>query len=175
MIITLEENKYYHIYNRGINSCNLFDNNHDYSYFLMLAKRYLSPVSNIYAYALMLNHFHFVIKFNSNLEKPTHQYLSNLFNAYTKAYNLWNNRHGALFERPFRRKMLTETDDVLRAILYVNNNPIKHEIVRRLDDYKWNSFPINSNNDEFIAMDELFEIFSGEKVFIDYHNQENGS
>ena len=45
---TLEKDKYYHICNRGINSCNLFDNDHDYSYFLKLVKRYLYPVSSIY-------------------------------------------------------------------------------------------------------------------------------
>ncbi|SFF48467.1 transposase [Sunxiuqinia elliptica] len=58
----LEHNHFYHIYNRGINSCNLFQENTNYEYFLSLYARYISPVANTYAWVLMRNHFHLLVK-----------------------------------------------------------------------------------------------------------------
>ncbi len=54
--------KYYHIYNRGINSCNLFEQKSDFEYFLKLYEKYIDHVANTYAWCLMPNHFHFLIR-----------------------------------------------------------------------------------------------------------------
>lgn len=169
-MIEVENGKYYHIYNRGINSCNLFNNDHDFRYFLKLYNKYLNGIAETYAIALMSNHFHIVLKFNSNLEKPTHQYLSNLFSSYTKAFNLWNNRHGTLFERPFKRKFLEDDNYLKSAICYVNLNPIKHGIVTDIDDYKWISYNLMLLKEtEFLQMENIYEMFGGIDDFINYH------
>ena len=42
----LQTGKYYHIYNRGINSCDLFRENENYEYFMALYDKYISPVAN---------------------------------------------------------------------------------------------------------------------------------
>ncbi len=53
---TLEFGKYYHIYNRGINSCNLFEEASNYEYFLRLYEKYILPIADTYAWCLMPNH-----------------------------------------------------------------------------------------------------------------------
>jgi putative transposase len=53
--IILEEGKYYHIYNRGINGTNLFYEERNYTYFLTKYAYYLGEVLNTYAYCLMKN------------------------------------------------------------------------------------------------------------------------
>lgn len=53
---------YFHIYNRGINSCNIFKNDRDYYHFLKLYKTYIISVSDTFAWCLMSNHFHFLIR-----------------------------------------------------------------------------------------------------------------
>jgi len=121
-ISTLEFGKYYHIYNRGINSCDLFTEEDNYSYFLSLYDKYINPIADTFAWVLMPNHFHLLIRIKeaneidltgiqnlSGLKLP-HQYFSNLFNAYTKAINKRNKRHGSLFERPFKRKLIDDED-----------------------------------------------------------------
>lgn len=99
----LEKGHYYHIYNRGIDSAVIFKDDANMSYFLKLVEKHLSPKTNILAYCLLNNHFHFAIEVRSE-PKDLSQAFSNLFNAYTKAYNKQNSRTGALLERPFKRK-----------------------------------------------------------------------
>jgi len=59
--------KFYHIYNRGINSCDLFHENTNYEYFLGLYEKYISPVADTYAWVLMKNHFHLLVKIRENI------------------------------------------------------------------------------------------------------------
>lgn len=40
----IKEGQYYHIYNRGINSSNLFEEEGDYLHFLMLYKKFIDPI-----------------------------------------------------------------------------------------------------------------------------------
>ena len=54
--------KFYHIYNRGINSCDLFSDAANYQYFLSLYEKHISPVADTYAWVLMKNHFHFLVR-----------------------------------------------------------------------------------------------------------------
>lgn len=61
-IIPLEYGKYYHIYNRGINGCNLFYENENYEYFLFLYDKYISQVAHTFAWVLMKNHFHLLVR-----------------------------------------------------------------------------------------------------------------
>lgn len=54
--------KFYHIYNRGTNSCNLFNETTNYEHFLRLYDKYISPIADTFAWVLMKNHFHLLIK-----------------------------------------------------------------------------------------------------------------
>jgi putative transposase len=58
----MEQDKFYHIYNRGNNKENIFFEERNYQYFLKLFDKYLSPFVDIYSYCLMPNHFHFLIQ-----------------------------------------------------------------------------------------------------------------
>lgn len=60
--IPLEPGNFYHIYNRGINSCNLFREPTNYEHFLELYDKYISPVADTFAWVLMPNHFHLLVR-----------------------------------------------------------------------------------------------------------------
>ena len=64
--IVLQEGQYYHIYNRGINGTNLFYEERNYAYFLSKYAHYMSDVLDTYAYCLMKNHFHLLVRVKSN-------------------------------------------------------------------------------------------------------------
>ncbi|GHT10354.1 hypothetical protein FACS189432_06850 [Bacteroidia bacterium] len=58
----LEEGKFYHIYNQGNNHENIFYNDKNYIYFMQKLDRYLSDYLEIYAFCLMPNHFHLLVR-----------------------------------------------------------------------------------------------------------------
>ena len=58
----IEDDTYYHIYNRGNNKTNIFREKDDYFHFLYLVQKYIPLIADIYCYALMKNHFHFLVR-----------------------------------------------------------------------------------------------------------------
>lgn len=100
----------------------------------------------------MPNHFHLLVRIKeeanptvfqnlSGLEKRLpHQNFSNLFNAYSKAFNKRFNRHGSLFERAFKRKIIDTEFYLKHLILYIHNNPVNHGFCKRPLEYPWSSY-----------------------------------
>ncbi len=115
-----EPGKYYNIFNRGNNRERIFFSEENYAYFLKKLDQYLSPYLEVYAYCLLFNHFHFLVRVKdhenlSGLEdlrgldykrNPVSQAFSNLFNAYTKAINKQKNRTGSIFQKKLRKSKL---------------------------------------------------------------------
>ena len=143
----LEFGKYYHIYNRGIDGCDLFREQTNYEYFLNLYDEHIQKIADTYAFVLMKNHFHLLVRIKDlpgfqNLEglKPPHQYFSNLFNAYTKAFNKKYGRTGSLFEKNFHRKHIDKKDYLKKVLLYIHNNPVHHRFCEHPVEYPWSSY-----------------------------------
>ncbi len=61
-LLPLEEGKFYHIYNQGNNRENIFYNDDNYAYFLKKLDYYLSGFVEMYAFCLMPNHFHLLVR-----------------------------------------------------------------------------------------------------------------
>lgn len=59
---------YYHIYNRGINRENIFIEARNYDYFLKLYEKYLAPVTDLFAYCMLRNHFRILVRVKSEEE-----------------------------------------------------------------------------------------------------------
>ncbi|OWP77095.1 transposase [Flavobacterium oreochromis] len=181
MIQALERGCYYHIYNRGINSMTLFDTKENYEYFLRLYTTHIDPIAETFAWCLMKNHFHFLVRIKEipeiNTEKiilPS-QSFSNLFNAYTKAYNKYYKRHGALFERPFRRKHINHINYLQNVIAYIHNNPVHHNICEHPLQYPWSSYlSCVSEKPTKLKRREVIEIFNDLDNF-KYIHQEKGN
>ncbi len=135
--------KIYHIYNRGINSCDLFKTNENYTYFLNLYVKHLSPIADTMAWVLMKNHIHLLVRIKEITDddsiKP-YQSFSNLFNAYAKAFNKRYNRTGSLFEHPFQRKLISDIEYFKHVVVYIHNNPVHHGFVKNAKDYHWSSY-----------------------------------
>ena len=147
----LQPGNFYHIYNRGINSCNIFTEQRNYDYFIKLYEKYIFQIADTFAWVLMPNHFHFLVKITTNTDRvlnpvsisktttPSLQF-SKLFNAYAQAFNKQEERHGALFERPFKRKLVEDESYLIDLILYIHNNPVRHGFCDKPEDYKWSSY-----------------------------------
>jgi putative transposase len=66
--IPLEPGKCYHVYNHANGSESLFKSDENYRYFLRRFNFYISPVTDCYAYCLMPNHIHFLVRIKSEAE-----------------------------------------------------------------------------------------------------------
>ena len=58
----LQHGLYYHIYNRGNNREDLFRTTDNYRHFLFLYEKYIYPIADTFAWVLMKNHFHLLIR-----------------------------------------------------------------------------------------------------------------
>jgi len=167
----IEPEKYYHVYNRGNNNEIIFKEIENYHYFLRLTRKYLLPVAEIFSYALMSNHFHFVIRIRS-AEKIPERYktkpslaFSNLFNAYTKAVNKRYGRKGSLFEKNFKRIEIADEEYLKNLILYVNTNAEHHD-VDKAENYPFSSLlGILRNNNHIVNNQEIIRLFDSIENF----------
>ncbi|WP_409515168.1 transposase [Chryseobacterium sp.] len=139
----------------------------------------LSSVVNIYAYCLLQNHFHILVKIKSEKEirlifphkdtievsKIISQQFSNMFNSYTQAINKHYGRTGKLFELPFRRKLIGSHEQLTNTILYIHNNPVKHGINMNAENYRYSSlFSIkNGINGPLVSLDAIKALLESSK------------
>ena len=132
----------YHIYNRGNNGQALFIEERNYQYFLQLYTRHVHPAVETYAYCLLRNHFHLLIRVNpqGELGKAPSQYFANWFNAYAKAINKAYDRSGSLFERPFQRIEVTEERYFVQLVIYIHLNPVRHGFVDEPGEWPFSSY-----------------------------------
>jgi len=164
----LEPSYYYHFYNRGNNKENLFIEEDNYFYFLSLIKKYLSSIAIIYSYCLLPNHFHLILRIKEDTFLPEnikkgktaiHQPFSNLFNAYTKAFNKKYNRTGSLFQKHPKRILIKNETYLRNLIVYVNTNPSHHEIAN-FSEYKFSSYQaLISSKPTLLNRNELIKLF----------------
>ena len=171
----LEQDCYYHIYNRGINGGPIFKSNENKSYFLKLINKYLSNKVSILAYCLMDNHYHMAIQVIEE-EQIVIQAFSNLFNAYAKAFNKMHNRTGSLFEKHFRRIKIGDINYLRNLIIYINTNPESHGVTEDYKTFKYSSFQttISDSNDTVsmpIAKEEVINLFEDIENFEYLHEQ----
>ena len=164
----LQPDSFYHIYNRGINGENIFKQERNYSYFLKKYALYIEPVAETYAYCLLKNHFHLLIRTRSEEEilkakvvekeafvsnegflkkpeeKPVSWHLSNsfasLFKSYAQAINIAHKRTGGLFEEPFRRILVDNDAYFTELIYYIHQNSQRHGFVKDFRDYPHSSY-----------------------------------
>ncbi len=180
--IPLQPGRFYHIYNRGNNGENLFVEERNYRYFLQLYIQHVHPVVDTYAYCLLRNHFHLLVRIKdltglgersshdlSGLEsKPPHQYFSNFFNAYTKAINKAYGRTGALFERPFRRIEVVGKVYFKNVVTYIHRNPQHHGFVDDFRDWPYSSYDVVlSDKSTRLQRDVVLDWFGGPQEFMD--------
>lgn len=104
------------------------------------------------------------------LPRMVSQQFSNLFNAYTKAYNKKYKRMGALFCRPFRRKLVDNDDYFTTLMVYIHLNPIRHGFVKELPDWlhsSWHAYLLDKPT--LLARDTGLGWFGNRQRFLEIH------
>lgn len=180
MAIPFEPGKYYHIYNRANNYENLFIEEMNYAYFLEKSRKYLDEIVEMYAYCLMPNHFHFVLRFRDEHQlpekyrtggRPLHLAFSNFFNSYAKSINKMYKRRGSLFQKHLPRRIIHSESYLRSSIVYTHLNPVHHGFVNTLESYPYSSYKSIMGEDECcLARDNVRDLFGGREAFLAAHH-----
>ena len=85
----------------------------------------------------MPNHFHLVIKQNTNL--PANVLIKKVCTSYSKYFNKKSDRVGSLFQDQFKAVMVESNEQLLYLAAYIHNNPIKAGLVDDLRKYLYSS------------------------------------
>ena len=159
----LEAGKTYHIYNQGNNRKSLFRETTNYEYFLSKVEKYFLEYFDIYAYCLLDNHFHIVLRVKENVnEAKAAQAISNCFNAYAKAFNKMYKRSGSLFRDRFRRKEIDNEDYLRNVITYVSANAVHHNFKDSVIEWPYSSYHVMMDNQKtFIDKEFVLQLFDG--------------
>jgi REP element-mobilizing transposase RayT len=183
----LHPDQYFHIYNRGINGCSVFFEEENYAFFLNRYAKYVSPYVDTYAYCLLRNHFHLLVKVKSNAEligmitgpneKKLYWYVSNAFSSFlqsfTRAMNKVYARTGPLFENPFKRIEVRDDAYFTALIAYIHRNPVKHGLTPDFDTYSHSSYrTLLSSASTSVMRQEVLSWFGGRKEFVAYHESD---
>lgn len=173
---SFEPGKYYHIYNRANNQDLLFYQEKNYYYFLNKYERYLSEHLDTFAYCLLPNHFHFMVRVkakystNKNINREIAEQFRRFFISYSQAINKQEEQTGSLFQKPFKRKLIDDSSYFTQLILYIHLNPVSHGYSDGWETYKWSSFQsIISDGYSNIYRKEVLEWFGSKEKFINYH------
>jgi putative transposase len=183
--IALEPEGVYHVYNRGINGAEIFSSRDNYRYFLQQYTLYLGDFVDTYAYCLMNNHFHLLIRVketipvsNGTLEVGIHsvnrlvsKQFGKLFSSYTQAYNKTCLRTGALLERPFKRKLVKTESYFSTLLFYIHANPQLHGVMPDFRKYAHSSYRSHIDTQRPTRLDRtsVLDWFGGVEAYCQAH------
>ena len=178
----LRHGEYYHIYNRGNNGEPIFLDERNPAYFLSLYAKYVNPAAATYAYCLMPNHFHLLVRIRDLPEPPTPQMrptsvvpspsaaFGKLFSTYAKAINRAYGRTGSLFEKPFRRRLIDSDAYFVSLVAYIHRNPQKHGYAMDFRRWPLSSYrTLLSMGETRLEREAVLDWFGGREHFIACH------
>ena len=183
-----EEDKFYHIYNRTVDRKPMFRNEGNFEFFLKRFDKYLSPVIDTYAYCLLGNHFHLLVRIQnltayknlSNLNPDTTAHdivfknFRKFFQSYAMAFNKHHDRIGTLFQTPFKRALVDSESYFTWLVFYIHANPQLHGMMDDFRDWKWSSYHrLLIDNPSKLKKLEVLNWFGGKENFINYHTEKH--
>ncbi|HEY9166647.1 MAG TPA: transposase [Candidatus Kryptonia bacterium] len=136
-----QDEKYYHVYNRGANRQNIFIGPASYDSCLRLLKKYLSNYGvSIMSYCLMPNHYHLLLR--QNVRGSISGFLQTVFNAYTQAINLSTGHSGTLFQGRAKGLEIISDEYAVRLCRYIHYNPVAAGLVSKPEDWEYSDYSV---------------------------------
>jgi putative transposase len=169
----------YHVMVRGNERKHIFADAEDKARFIDIL--YSKKGDNgfcLYAYCVMDNHAHLVIK---ELEDSISRIMRRIGTSYANYFNSRYKRIGHVFQDRYRSEPIENERYLLSVIRYVHDNPEKAGICKT-QEYEWSSyqFYIQGNKDQkgLVEREEILSCFSDDRnrailLFKEFSNQES--
>jgi putative transposase len=128
----------HHVIIRGIEKRQIVDDLIDRENFVSrMGKLAIETETAIYAWALLTNHAHILLRSSSF---GLSGYMRRLLTGYAVYYNLRHSRHGHLFQNRYKSIVCEEDVYFLELVRYIHLNPLRAKLVDNLDElaaYPW--------------------------------------
>ena len=150
------ESGIYHVMLRGINRQRIFEDQEDYEKFLRLLKEYKAISGyKLFAYCLMGNHIHLLIKIE---DEPIEQVFKRIGSRFVYWYNIKYQRNGHLFQDRFKSEPVENDEYFLTVLRYIHQNPVKAKLCKKPEDYPYSSYEEFEKDNTLIDKTYVFEI-----------------
>ncbi|MGE3063760.1 MAG: transposase [bacterium] len=131
------ENSFYHVMCRGQRKDKIFLCDEDMDYFISLLKKTLKRTDiELYAFCLMPNHYHLLVKRNKDKIEKFLRIINTRYAIY------FNNKYGFtghVFQDRAKIYIILNEKYLYTIVLYIHNNPLKKGFVTDPCDYKYSS------------------------------------
>jgi putative transposase len=128
----------HHIMGRGIERTSIFRTDQDREDFLKrLADLCRAGELIVYAWSLMPNHFHLLLRTG---RQPISKSMRKLLTGFAVNFNLRHKRHGHLFQNRYKSILCEDDPYLLELTRYIHLNPLRAGIVGSLEqlrNYRW--------------------------------------
>lgn len=136
----------------------------------VVAYRKKKPLVEMYSFAFMLNHYHFLVK--QLVDKGISRFISNVQNSFAKFYNLKNDRNGALFQNSFKAKRVENEEQFLHISRYIHLNPVTSYIIefKDLETYPYTSFPyyVGENSNLIVNTEVILRLIGSKEKYTQF-------
>jgi len=158
--------KVYHIILKGIDDQNIFYDDQDRYVFLKnILETKQEYAYKVFAYCLMDNHVHMVIRSEKEFLSKSMQ---SLMIRYVQYFNKKYKRKGTLVQNRFKSKNIENQLYFLEVCRYVHRNPENAEMAKT-ENYKWSSYHEYMGKAKIIDKDVLLSYFNNDiNEFIKY-------
>ena len=156
-------NALYHVIARGNQRQDIFFDEKDYQRYLSYLSGYQTRYSfHLYAYALMPNHVHLLLEVEAT---PLSKIMQALQFRYTRYFNTRYGKVGHLFQGRYKAILCDKDAYLLELIRYIHLNPIRSNLVRDLERYRWVSHQsyLGRERDDLIDEDLILSQFGRTK------------
>ena len=128
----------HHIIVRGIERKAIFKDRFDRTNFVKRLGTILSETDTpCYAWVLMLNHVHMLLKTGLT---PIATVMRRLLTGYAQQFNRRHNRHGHLLQNRYKSILCQEDVYLMELVRYIHLNPLRAQVVndlKSLSQYEW--------------------------------------
>ena len=151
---------------QGINKEYIFKEDEDKKKYLdLLRKYYMEYEIDIICYCIMDNHAHLIL-YSSNIENIS-DFMRKVNSIYAMYYNKKYNRVGYVFRNRFKSILILTRKQLCIWIKYIHMNPVKANIVKNENEYKYSSYNDYLNKSGFLNQRILNFLFLKPQNYIE--------
>ncbi len=157
----------HHVMARGIEKRSIFKDDIDKAQFVSRIEKCVAETGvSIYAWALMPNHVHLLVRTGNT---PLSKFMQKLLTGHATYFNKKYNRVGHLFQNRYKSILVQAEIYLLKLVRYIHINPLKAGFVRdynMLNRYLWTGHTglIHTGYYPWQETAEVLNAFSGNKT-----------